>query len=97
MQVYKENRALRPHPACGYRLQAAFLGRISDQVFQHVQPTECNSSPMSPSRSIQRQSNVFFVVRLRLSGGGFLLGQGLMGNHQAKLDVCFDLPGVGCR
>ena len=38
--------------------------------------------------------SVFLVVRLRLLGGGFILGQGLMGHRQAELDVCLDFPCV---
>lgn len=37
---------------------------------------------------------VFFIIRFRPSGRRFLLHQCLMGNCQAKLDVCFHLPGM---
>ena len=38
--------------------------------------------------------SVFLIVRLGLPGRGFLLGQGLMSDGQAKLNVCLDFSGV---
>ena len=38
--------------------------------------------------------SVFLIVRFSLPGRCLLLGQGLMGDGQAELDVCLDFPGV---
>ena len=40
--------------------------------------------------------SVFLIVRFGLSGRGFLLGQGLMSDGQAELNVCLDFPSVEC-
>ena len=40
--------------------------------------------------------SVFLIVRFGLSGRGFLLGQGLMSDGQAELNVCLYFPSVEC-
>lgn len=63
-------------------------------MFQHVQPAGLEFVSDEPQPQHPAPEGVFFVVRFRLSGGGFLLREGLMGHRQAELDVCLDLPGV---
>lgn len=59
-----------------------------------MEPAGLEFFPDEPQPEHPAPEGVFLVVRLRLSGGGFLLGQGLMGHRQAELDVCLDFPGV---
>ena len=69
-------------------------GGIPGEVFQHVEPAGLEFFPDKPQPEHPAPEGVFLVVRLRLSGGGFLLGQCLMGHRQTELDVCLDFPGV---
>lgn len=63
-------------------------------MFQQVQPAGLEFVSNEPQPEHPAPEGVFLVVRFRLSGGGFLLGQGLMGHCQTELDVCLDFPSV---
>ena len=67
---------------------------IACEVFEEVEPAGLEFVADEPEAEHPAPESVFLIVRLRLSGGGFLLGQCLMGHRQTELDVCLDFPGV---
>lgn len=69
-------------------------GGIPRKVFQHVLPAGLEFVSNEPQPEHPAPEGVFLIVRLRLLGGGFLLGQGLVRYRQAELNVCFDFPCV---